>query len=114
MNLDLQIEGKYSQRTEDLQHLKEIHAEYEAPLDPPNGYAVAILKAFIAIIAIFFSSAAVISMDPDIAFISVTLILITCGTVLAGAEKIITLFPERIWSAPQTRNGSSIKDQGEE
>lgn len=104
MNLDLHIEGRYSQRTEDLQHLKQIHHEYEMPFDAPSGHAVSILKMLAIIVGLFFSLAAVFLMDPAMAFIFVTLILSASGTVVIGSEKIITILPERLWASPSKKS----------
>lgn len=100
MNLDLHIEGRYSQRTEDLQHLKQITHEYEMPFDAPSEHAVSVLKMLALILGVFFSLTSIILMDPAMAFIFVTLILSTSGTIVMGSEKIITIFPERIWASP--------------
>lgn len=99
MNLDLQIEGRYSQRTEDLQHLKQSFSEYEIPVNAPSENAVSILKGLSLILGIVFSLATIIVMKPAMAFIYVTLILGASGTIAIGSEKIITILPERIWSS---------------
>jgi len=97
MNHDLQIEGIYSQRTEDLQHLKQLSSEYEMPQDPPNEYAVFVLKALAIFFGMACSLAMIILMKPAMAFIYVTLVLSGSGTIAMGSEKIITFLPEKIW-----------------
>jgi hypothetical protein len=97
MNLDLQIEGRYSQRTEDIQHLKQIPVEFELPLDAPSEHAVSVFKALVITLALFFSLATIIFMQPAMAFIYVTLILSGGGSMVVGSEKIIRILPERLW-----------------
>ncbi|MBS0630011.1 MAG: hypothetical protein JSS30_07315 [Verrucomicrobia bacterium] len=99
MNVDLQIEGRYSQRTEDLQHLKQCSTGTEAPSEAPSEYAVSVFKALALILGAVFSLATIILMKPAIAFIYVTLILGASGTIAMGSEKIITILPARIWTS---------------
>lgn len=97
MNLDLQIEGRYSQRTEDLQHLKQSLVEFELPLDAPSEHSVSIFKTLVITLALFFSLTTILLMEPAMAFIYVTLIVSGCGTMVMGSEKIIRILPEKIW-----------------
>jgi len=99
MNLDLQIEGRYSQRTEDLQHLKQSSNGYEMPDNAPSEHAVSIMKILSLILGMVLSLAMIIFMKPALAFIYVTLILGASGTIAMGSEKIITILPERFWSS---------------
>lgn len=98
MNLDLQIEGKYSQRTEDLQNLKQSSSEEGMLQDAPNEHAVSVLRTLTITLGMLFSIAMIILFKPAMAFIYVTLTLGTSSTMAIGSEKIITFLPERIWT----------------
>ena len=97
MNLDIQVDGAYSQRMEDLKHLSEQQIEFEIPVCLLSEHAVNAFKALATFLGICFSLIAVIFMDAQMAFISVTLILIASSAIIVGSEKIITLFPKKLW-----------------
>lgn len=56
-----------------------------------------ILKILTLMAGIFFSMISATTLPPEMAFISITLIAVATFAILAGAEKIIAIFPRNIW-----------------
>ncbi len=97
MNLDLQVEGRHSQRIADLQKLHQ--REALLPISKSrNGASVTILRILTIIAAIFFSLLTATTLRTEVAFISIILILFTAAAIFLAAEKIIYLLPENLWA----------------
>jgi len=97
MNLDLCVEGKYSKRAEDLHDLCKMQNECGASTKSKSDFTVTLLKALAVFLGVFLALASLATMRPEMAFISITLILVATGTIVIGSEKIITVFPSGFW-----------------
>lgn len=87
--LDISADG--AQRKHELNNLAATFASTRIP-EEENYQTIATIFKVLAIMAgIFLTLAALSTMRPDMAFISVTLIVITTGTFVLGSEKIARL-----------------------
>lgn len=62
-----------------------------------SSLRLTILKIFILITGIFFSLVCATSLPPNLAFVSITLIVSCVFAVIIGAQKIIHFFPKNVW-----------------
>lgn len=93
MQIEIQTAGDHA-----ASQLKALHSkENGKPDEVSNSVAVTLLKILTIITGIFFAMVSAMSLPPDLAFISITLIAVTVATLVAGSEKIIAIFPRNIW-----------------
>lgn len=108
MHNDIQVAGQTTRR--ELEGLFSLEAIHQGGRN--ESIMTTVLKILAIIAGLFLALLAITSMRPEGAFISITLIAITVGAIIAGADKIVAIFPRRIWiwSPPRTYS-SPVVDQ---
>lgn len=87
--IDLQVEG--SRIADELSHLRELVSDYD---QPHRSYAaVLFIKILATLIGGCLSLFAGFSFDPQMAFISITLIAFISLAIVIGARKIAGILP---------------------
>lgn len=94
MHLDIQVAGE--KNSKDLEKLRSDHFS-EIRHGTSNSLAETIFKILSVSGGFFFALFFIMTMPPDLAFLSITLVTILTIAMFAGSGKIIQLFPTRIW-----------------
>ncbi len=83
-----------SERARDLQAL----AERQESGGVPHDYVgVTILKILTMIAGLFLTLVAGTTLDPQLAFVSITMIIVGTGAILIASEKIVRVFPRSVY-----------------
>lgn len=88
--IDINVAGKKAQEDLSKLHSQEFGRNH-------HSVGSTILKILTLMAGIFFSMVSATTLPPEMAFISITLIAVGTFAILAGAEKIIAIFPRNIW-----------------
>lgn len=95
MHNDIFVDGQRTQ--EQLRKLQDYHCLEKGSSKEGSGISRTILKILSIVVWIFSSLMVFNSLPAEMAFILITLISVAALAVIAGSDKIVAIFPSRIW-----------------